>query len=336
MKRAFTEASESFASPPKKIKSVSTFVSTFRESITKIEDFLQRRECADCRKEITKSVRIEMESPHQVVCYSCFLKYQSKGIVNYIAHDRLNYHVYSTDWTAIEELLLMQGLEKYGVDNWNEIADHIATKSSKDCEIHYYAFYYKSKSIKIPDNDNDIICKRNEKGQLEIIASKSKAAKKLVDDYKEQHAEISEPVEKDQPNPALENEFMGYNPLRKEFNIEHDNDAELLLSELEFFDDDKIQEKRLKFEIIDLYNQRLDERIKRKNFVIERELVDVKKIQGLEKRKNKREKEIFQSIKMFMRFLSKDEFDLLLANLAEEQELKQRIEELKYFKYADD
>jgi len=47
---------------------------------------------------------------------------------------------------------------------------------------------------------------------------------------------------------------MGYTPLRKEFTIEHDNDAEIWLSELEFCDDDKPNDKNIKYDILDLYN----------------------------------------------------------------------------------
>lgn len=66
-------------------------------------------------------------------------------------------------------------------------------------------------------------------------------------------------------------------PLRGDFDVEFDNDAELLLAEMEFNEDDKPGEIEMKYKILDLYNARLDERIKRKNFVIERGLLDLKK-----------------------------------------------------------
>lgn len=67
-------------------------------------------------------------------------------------------------------------------------------------------------------------------------------------------------------------------PLRGDFNIEYDNDAELLLADMEFFEDDTEEEIIMKESILNLYNRKLDERIKRKKFVIERGLLDVKKI----------------------------------------------------------
>ena len=65
-------------------------------------------------------------------------------------------------------------------------------------------------------------------------------------------------------------------PKRKEFEHEYDNEAELILHDMEFFDNETEDDRQLKFQVLDLYNARLDERIKRKKFVIERELLDIK------------------------------------------------------------
>lgn len=74
-------------------------------------------------------------------------------------------------------------------------------------------------------------------------------------------------------NPA---EIVGFMPKRRDFEVEYDNDAELLLAEMEFNDDDSEEEKQMKFRLIDIYNHKLDERIKRKEFVITRGLLDLK------------------------------------------------------------
>ena len=51
----------------------------------------------------------------------------------------------------------------------------------------------------------------------------------------------------------------------------------VLLAEMEFNDDDKDSELKMKYKLLDIYNARLDERIKRKKFVIERGLLDLRK-----------------------------------------------------------
>jgi len=39
----------------------------------------------------------------------------------------LNFPLYQEDWTAEEELLLFEGLERFGFGNWHDIAEHIGT-----------------------------------------------------------------------------------------------------------------------------------------------------------------------------------------------------------------
>lgn len=52
--------------------------------------------------------------------------------------------------------------------------------------------------------------------------------------------------------------------------MEYDNDAELILADMEFRDDDTPQQKELKLKVIEIYNSKLDERIYRKRIIIER------------------------------------------------------------------
>lgn len=64
---------------------------------------------------------------------------------------------------------------------------------------------------------------------------------------------------------------------RGDFDQEYDMDAELLLTDMEFFEEDTPEQIKLKNSVIELYNARLDERIRRKKFVIERGLLDIKR-----------------------------------------------------------
>ena len=56
-------------------------------------------------------------------------------------------------------------------------------------------------------------------------------------------------------------------PKRGDFDVEHDNDAELILADMEFSDEDHESERALKLKIIEIYNSKLDERERRKKFV---------------------------------------------------------------------
>lgn len=76
-------------------------------------------------------------------------------------------------------------------------------------------------------------------------------------------------------------------PRRGDFEVEYDNDAELLLAEMEFNDDDTEEEKAMKYRLMDIYNEKLNERIKRKEFVITRKLLDLKEQMRLDKLRTK-------------------------------------------------
>jgi len=127
-------------------------------------------------------------------------------------------------------------------------------------------------------------------------------------------------------------EILGFMPLRGDFDVEFDNDAELFLAEMEFNDDDEADEIDMKRKILEIYNKRLDERLKRKKFVVERGLLDLKKQNILDRTKTKEEKEIYNVLKVFARFQSPDEHDKLVQNIVKERELRRRIEELLAYK----
>lgn len=101
-------------------------------------------------------------------------------------------------------------------------------------------------------------------------------------------------------------------PKRGDFDIEFDNDAELLLAEMEFNDDDKPYEIEMKLKVLDIYNIRLDERIKRKKFVIERDLLNLKKQNIQDKSRSKEEKELHNLMKPFARFNKPDDHERLV------------------------
>ena len=121
-------------------------------------------------------------------------------------------------------------------------------------------------------------------------------------------------------------------PKRGDFEVEYDNDAELLLAEMEFNEDDSQEEKQMKFNLIDIYNKRLTERIRRKEFVISRKLLDLKEQLRLDKTRSKEEKEIYSMMKVFARFSSPEEHEQLVQGILKEKQIRARLEELKDIK----
>jgi transcriptional adapter 2-alpha len=121
-------------------------------------------------------------------------------------------------------------------------------------------------------------------------------------------------------------------PKRGDFDQEYDGDADTLLADLEYFDDDTEHDIKLKNDVIELYNARIDERIRRKKFVVERGLLDFKKTQKQERKKTKEEREIINSMKIFARFNTAEDHEKLVNSLLKERLLREVIEQLKFFK----
>ena len=67
-------------------------------------------------------------------------------IGRFIVMDNLKFPLFTKDWDAREELLLLQGIMKCGLGNWFDISEqYVKSQSARNCEDHYFTFYYKSK-----------------------------------------------------------------------------------------------------------------------------------------------------------------------------------------------
>jgi len=95
---------------------------------------------------------------------------------------------------------------------------------------------------------------------------------------------------------------------------------------------DKPEEIQLKQKILEIYNARLDERIKRKEFVKERDMLNFKKQNAFDRSKTKEEKEIYNLLKIFARFNSQQDHEELVQGIYKEKMLRQKIEEMRFYK----
>jgi len=101
---------------------------------------------------------------------------------------------------------------------------------------------------------------------------------------------------------------------------------------MEFNDDDTEEERNMKYRLLDIYNHKLNERIKRKEFVIKRQLLDIKYQTQLEKSRTKDEREIYNMMKVFARFNTPEDHEKLVEGIIKEKQIRQRIEELRQYK----
>jgi len=227
--------------------------------------------------------------------------------------DRLDFSVLDNDWTADEELILLQNLDRYGLGNWEEIAKRVGHSESK-CEEHYYQYYVDfpgSTTEPYPD-----VSRCTERKTL-IPLSPSTMAEML------KKAEVR--LMTLQHGPTKKKVLHADGSLTQNFDVEYDNDAEAELADLTIGLKDSEFEVMLKDALLEAYNCRLEERRKRKEFVLERDLLDVKKQRTSDSSRNKPEKKLHLQLRVFSRFMAPGKYDELLKDLVQEQKLRKQL-----------
>jgi transcriptional adapter 2-alpha len=233
------------------------------------------------------------------------------------------------EWTADEELLLLEGIEMFGMGNWKDIADHVATKTEKKCEVHYMNAYLSTNDL-IPrflgdpeDASADSSAKPALANNASLALTDSKGMGIAAPANPQAQADafsVGPPRERSAPS-----QLAGYMPLRGDFDVEYDNEAELILADMEFSDDDHPTERELKLKVIEIYNQKLAERERRKKFVVDHGLLDYKLHQQTERRRPKDEREIIAQMRPFARFQTPQEHEKLVEGLIAAMRLRKQI-----------
>ncbi|OMJ25366.1 Transcriptional adapter 2 [Smittium culicis] len=182
----------------------------------------QKFHCDNCQANLTEIVRIScFECSEFDLCVTCF----SKGIElgshkydhSYTVVSKHKFPIFSIDWTADEELLLIDGLLKFGLGNWEEVSIYVGSKSKKECESHYNKIYVDSDFWPIPDMSKTF--------DVKYAKSTNSGSTKSSDSLKPYKPISSQPTN---------HEIAGYMPGRLEFEIEYENDSEIVIKDLVF------------------------------------------------------------------------------------------------------
>ena len=301
------------------------------------------------------------------LCIKCFLlktKYNSKENLYYVGNEitlynfkfssysilnKMNENIFTNDWTLGEEIKLLGAIEKLGLENWEEISK-ILGKGKFECESHYYTFYYKSKDDYLPSekiiNINNLNKNNNNSKNLLKINKKeeNKYLLKIQEnigyipfsDNNKPNRSISKNIKKDDQDlnkPINQNMYdnLGYWVKRKDYDVEFKNEAEIELSELEFKDEDSMEQIKNNFKCLKNYNNVLDEREERKKLVEEKNLFDVRKQINYDKKLSNQDREIYQSIKYNLKYLTREQFLFLFESNILEKNLKARLNQLLFY-----
>jgi len=279
--------------------------------------------CNYCSKDITGSLRIKCAVCTDFdLCVECF----SVGVEisphknnhAYQVMDQLTFPIFDEEWGADEELALLEAVEMYGIGNWHECAEHVITKNQYQCEKHYFSTYINVPTYPLPD-----ITKH-----FDISATPRE--RKPIDNRDRANKEESNLV--GPSTPVANAELAGWMPLRKEFETEYFNDAESLLSDMIINEEDSEVMKEIKVRILEIYHAKLLERYEKRKFVIDNNLIDLKKVQAAERKRPKEDRDLTSNLNVFIQLLPRSEFDELLNGLLEENATRRRIEELKHYR----
>jgi transcriptional adapter 2-alpha len=159
----------------------------------------------------------------------------------------------------------------FGFGNWDDISRHVGSKTTLEAQRHFQKCYQDPKHNDILNEGlSDVQLKFQTKGDFMTLQQK---VQQIVDFELKQHPKAGAC----DTGTGLYGQVVGYMPLRNEFDVEFDNEAELYLAELEFTPQDTEETLKIKEDMLLIYNRKLEEREKRKAFVVENQLLDLKR-----------------------------------------------------------
>lgn len=221
-----------------------------------------KHSCRTCNRDIIDECYIQCTRCKGFIqCLECF-SIGAESICHLRSHpiilmDPTTSPFFTTDWSSEEELLLLQAISLCGIGNWIDISNQIKTKSPIECEIHYFETYFSPKTAPYPEfkvKDPYVLpppvpfnTKPQEScpscGHEKILALNGK---------------------KEKATPA---EFCGYMPMRHEFEEEYKDEAEHIVDNIIFDENDTYQTLEQKLKSLEIYNSALQARRRRTKIV---------------------------------------------------------------------
>jgi hypothetical protein len=127
-------------------------------------------------------------------------------------------------------------------------------------------------------------------------------------------------------------ELVGYMPRRGDFDVEWANDAEQALADMEFTRADTVEERQLKLQVLDIYCQKLDQREKRKNFILSRHLYDYRQYVANDQKLPQDERDLVSRMRMVERFHTPAEHQQFIKDILKAKQLRKEIAKLQMYR----
>jgi len=127
-------------------------------------------------------------------------------------------------------------------------------------------------------------------------------------------------------------ELAGFMVRRGDFDVEWHNEAEQSIADMEFLPNEPQEDKELKLKVLAIYNSKLDEREKRKQFALSRRLYNYRKVQAEEEKLPQDERDLVHRMRLFERFHTPEEHKQFLSDLLKAKRLRKEIAKLQTYR----
>ncbi|XP_076289971.1 transcriptional adapter 2A isoform X1 [Lasioglossum baleicum] len=229
--------------------------------------------------------------------------------------------IQGSGWTAKQELEFLDVLQECGFGNWGDISKRMQGKSAEECRNHYLQHYIDNQSIP---------------GLPKIKETKTSLFGCDPIPYLYKLQDLEEPP-RFTPNTLNCKLLAGYNPARSDFEVNFDNHAELIISELDYdeFDlsDNYELGKALQIAMVQAYNNRLKERTRRRRIIRNHGLIAFRRtISWIQRYECTITRTIAERLLIFMQLMGGLEFDFIMEGLHRVGELKNYLHKLCEFR----
>ncbi|XP_076248959.1 transcriptional adapter 2A isoform X1 [Calliopsis andreniformis] len=282
--------------------------------------------CHICKSALTEPYIRCAVCDNTELCPSCFSNGSEIG-------DHKNYHDYiiiknefplinGSGWTAKQELEFLDVLQECGFGNWVDMAKRMQGKSAEECRNHYLQHYIDNQTLP---------------GLPKIKETKASlfGCEPIPYLFKLQDLEEPPRFASNTLNCKL---LAGYCPARSDFEVNFDNHAELLISDLNYdeFDlnDDNCElGKALQVAIVQAYNNRLKERMRRRKIIHDHGLIAFRRtISWIQRYECTITRTFAERLLIFMQLMGGIEFDYFMEGLHRAGELKNYLNKLFEFR----
>ena len=294
-----------------------------------ISKLRKKNRCSVCRRVLTNEKYLRCTvCPYYCICIECFsdglITEKHQGSHEMIVIDPEPLMGFTEDWNSNEELLLLSGVQKFGIGNWNTIAEYIGTKNALQIQSHYSGIYIENETAPLP----------NLTIQQPIPAPLPPPyqTKQKLKSYPSDRSNKNRIKQNEYSNPA---EFCGWMPYRHEFETQLNQNAEELISSIEFEQEKETLESfQDKIHLLTVYNEQVDERIRRTEQIENWDLQHLEKSKddtiGIDSRflggESMSEKEIDSLLLPFSQYFSKEKLQAVARALHNLDSIKNSFE----------